>query len=99
MSVVVVGLNHRTVPLDVLEELGLVARPKTVQQENKQLTLELDPTTATPGLRDLSAWERMLADYRLMELSPDSHPMRYSNSPAGGSRPAVWKSSMPCSVI
>ena len=30
----------------------------------KQLTLSLDPTAATPELRDLTRWERMAADYR-----------------------------------
>ena len=50
-------------------------RPKTVQRENKQLTLELDPTTATPGLRDLNAWERMLADYSMTSVSIDVHPL------------------------
>ena len=48
---------------DLLWELGLVMRPQTVQRENNQLTLELDPTVATPDLPDLTAWERMLADY------------------------------------
>ena len=60
---------------DLLWELGLVIRPKTVQRENKQLTLELDPTTATPGLRDLNAWERMLADYSMTSVSIDVHPL------------------------
>jgi error-prone DNA polymerase len=60
---------------DLLWELGLVVRPKTVQRENKQLTLELDPTAATPGLRDLNAWERMLADYSMTSVSIDVHPL------------------------
>ena len=60
---------------DLLWELGLVIRPKTVQRENKQLTLELDPTAATPGLRDLNAWERMLADYSMTSVSIDVHPL------------------------
>ncbi len=60
---------------DLLWELGLVTRPQTVQRENKQLALELDPTVATPELPDLTAWERMLADYATTSVSVDVHPL------------------------
>ena len=53
---------------DLLWELGLATRPTSVpgtQGAAKQLTLSLDPTAATPALRDLTRWERMAADYRL----------------------------------
>jgi error-prone DNA polymerase len=60
---------------DLLWELGLVTRPQTVQREHKQLTLALDPTAATPELRDLSPWERMLADYASTSVSVDVHPL------------------------
>jgi error-prone DNA polymerase len=60
---------------DLLWELGLVRRPQTVQRENTQLTLELDPTAATPDLPDLTAWERMLADYSSTSVSIDVHPL------------------------
>ena len=60
---------------DLLWELGLVTRPQTVQRENKQLTLEFDPTVATPDLPDLTAWERMLADYASTSVSIDVHPL------------------------
>ena len=40
-----------------------------------QLTLELDPTVATPELRELTPWERMLADYRGTSVSVDAHPL------------------------
>jgi error-prone DNA polymerase len=60
---------------DLLWELGLVTRPQTVQREHKQLTLELDPTAATPDLPDLTAWERMLADYSMTSVSIDVHPL------------------------
>jgi error-prone DNA polymerase len=60
---------------DLLWELGLVTRPQTVQREHKQLTLSLDPTAATPDLPDLTAWERMLADYASTSVSIDVHPL------------------------
>ena len=63
---------------DLLWELGLAARPRPVpgtQGEERQLTLALDPTAATPPLRDLTRWERMLADYRQTGLSVGTHPL------------------------
>jgi error-prone DNA polymerase len=59
---------------DLLWELGLALRPKTVR-EHVQLTLALDPTAATPELRDLTDWERMLADYAGTSLSVGTHPL------------------------
>jgi len=63
---------------DLLWELGLAFRPQSVPGtggEAKQLPLTLDPTTATPELRDLTRWERMLADYRHTGLSVGTHPL------------------------
>jgi error-prone DNA polymerase len=63
---------------DLLWELGLATRPRTVegtQGKAKQLPLELDPTVETPALRDLTRWERMLADYRETGLSVGDHPL------------------------
>ncbi len=63
---------------DLLWELGLATRPTSVpgtQGAAKQLTLSLDPTAATPKLRDLTRWERMAADYRLTGLSVGVHPL------------------------
>jgi error-prone DNA polymerase len=40
-----------------------------------QLTLQFDPTVATPELPDLTTWERMLADYALTSVSVDVHPL------------------------
>ncbi len=62
---------------DLLWDLGLAARPVSVPGTRgaaKQLTLPLDPTAATPALRDLTRWERMAADYRLTGLSVGTHP-------------------------
>ena len=63
---------------DLLWELGLATRPVSVpgtQGTAKQLTLSLDPTAATPALRDLTRWERMAADYRRTGLSVGTHPL------------------------
>ena len=63
---------------DLLWELGLVFRAQSVPGTNgeaKQLPLELDPTTETPALRDLTRWERMLADYRHTGISVGTHPL------------------------
>jgi len=63
---------------DLLWELGLATRPRSVEGtrgEAKQLPLPLDPTAETPALRDLTRWERMLADYRETGLSVGTHPL------------------------
>jgi error-prone DNA polymerase len=63
---------------DLLWELGLALRPQTVpgtEGQAKQLPLSLDPTAETPELRDLTRWERMLADYRVTGLSVGVHPL------------------------
>ncbi len=63
---------------DLLWELGLAFRPQSVPGtggEEKQLPLSLEPTTETPALRDLTRWERMLADYRHTGLSVGTHPL------------------------
>jgi error-prone DNA polymerase len=63
---------------DLLWELGLVFRAQSVpgtEGELKQLPLELEPTAETPALRDLTRWERMLADYRHTSMSIETHPL------------------------
>jgi error-prone DNA polymerase len=63
---------------DLLWELGLALRPQTVPGtggEAKQLPLSLDPTAETPEFRDLTRWERMLADYRVTGMSVGTHPL------------------------
>ena len=63
---------------DLLWELGLVFRAQSVpgsEGEVKQLPLELEPTAETPPLRDLTRWERMLADYRHTSMSIETHPL------------------------
>jgi len=62
----------------LLWELGLVPRTQTVPGSGgaeRQLALPLDPTAETPALREHTAWERMLADYRTTTLSVGVHPL------------------------
>jgi error-prone DNA polymerase len=63
---------------DLLWEIGLVFRGQSVpgtRGEARQLPLSLEPTTETPVLRDLTRWERMLADYRHTGMSVGTHPL------------------------
>jgi error-prone DNA polymerase len=63
---------------ELLWELGFAPRAQTVPGsggEESQLALPLDPTAATPSLRDQTPWERMLADYRTTSLSVGVHPL------------------------
>ncbi|HJS48961.1 MAG TPA: DNA polymerase III subunit alpha, partial [Gaiellaceae bacterium] len=62
----------------LLWELGLVFREQSVPGtggEAKQLPLSLEPTAETPALRDLTRWERMLADYKHTGMSVGTHPL------------------------
>ena len=62
----------------LLWELGLVPRSESVPGsagEERQLALPLDPTVETPPLREQTVWERMLADYRLTNVSVGVHPL------------------------
>ncbi len=62
---------------ELLWELGLV--PQTLRvpgsPQERQLALALEPTVETPELRPQSRWERMLADYRLTNVSVGTHPL------------------------
>jgi error-prone DNA polymerase len=62
----------------LLWELGLAPRSENVPGSGggeRQLALPLDPTVVTPALREQTSWERMLADYRMTNLSVDVHPL------------------------
>ena len=63
---------------ELLWELGLAPRPRSVPGsggEERQLALPLEPTVETPELREHTAWEAMLADYRSTSLSVGTHPL------------------------
>jgi error-prone DNA polymerase len=62
----------------LLWELGLVPETESVPGSGgaeRQLALPLDPTAPAPALREQTAWDRMLADYRLTSLSVGVHPL------------------------
>ncbi len=59
----------------LLWQLGLVPRPQRTAEGGSQLALPLEPTSEIPELREQTAWERMLADYRGTSLSVGPHPL------------------------
>jgi error-prone DNA polymerase len=60
----------------LLWRLGLASRSTSAARGSEtQLALPLQPQTEIPELPEQSAWERMLADYRLTSLSVDTHPL------------------------
>jgi error-prone DNA polymerase len=74
------GLNRR----ELLWQAGLLYRPPSAQML-LPLPIEQD---CTP-LGDMSAWERMTADYRLLSLSPGYHPMQLIRPHLGESMPSL----------
>ncbi len=58
----------------VLWELGAATQPLSMGRSGVQLTLPLDLPQA-PELRDMSAWERLLADYQSTGLTAGQHPL------------------------
>jgi error-prone DNA polymerase len=60
----------------LLWRLGLAPRAvRAPRGAGDQLALPLEPQTAIPELPEQSAWEQMLADYRLTSLSVGVHPL------------------------
>ena len=74
------GLNRR----ELLWQSGLLYRPPSAQM---MLPLPIDQDCAP--LRDMSTWERMTADYRLLSLSPGYHPMQLIRPHLGESMPSL----------
>ncbi|MYB42016.1 MAG: hypothetical protein F4X76_07500 [Chloroflexi bacterium] len=75
------GLQRR----ELLWQLGLftggavagVAGAPSVEAAGRQLRLELPTAQDMVTLPDFGPYERMAADYALLGLSPDRHPMRF----------------------
>jgi error-prone DNA polymerase len=66
------GLGRR----ELLWQLGLLTgEPGDRKMRNRQLALELPTEQDMVSLPDMSDWERMVADYGLLGLSPSYHPM------------------------
>ena len=60
---------------ELLWRVGVVPRPQSVGDGNRQLTLSLEPTADVPPLPEQTDWERMLADYGLTGVSVGPHPL------------------------
>ena len=71
------GLNRR----ELLWQLGLfsggLASARVSAPRQRQLRLELPTAQDAVALRDFDEYERMAADYSLLQLSPDRHPMQF----------------------
>src|ERR1700674_1878451 len=69
---------------ELLWQLGLLYRPP-----NAQMALPLPVDQDQARLGDMSAWERMTADYRILSLSPGYHPMALIRPSIGESLPSL----------
>ena len=71
------GLNRR----ELLWQLGLFGggfeRAMLSESRERQMRLPLPTAQDNVTLVDFNAYQRMSADYELLSLSPDSHPMRF----------------------
>ncbi len=96
------GLNQR----ELIWQLGLLGggmqrallreHEGPRQPEARQMALELPTAQDEVTLPDFDAYERMAADYELINLSPDSHPMQFLRPALGeGVRTAEQLRSQP----
>jgi error-prone DNA polymerase len=71
------GLNRR----ELIWQLGLLAggfaRAELRRPRDRQLRLALPTEQDQVALADFNGYDRMAADYALLRLSPDSHPMQF----------------------
>ena len=72
------GLERR----ELLWQLGLLYRPDGRAAAGRQLALPLPTEQDMPGgagfeLRPMTDWDRMAADYSILGLSPNHHPMAF----------------------
>ena len=71
------GLNRR----ELIWQLGLFAggfqQPELRRTRDRQMRLDLPTVQDEVALADFDAFERMAADYAVLHLSPDSHPMQF----------------------
>jgi error-prone DNA polymerase len=65
------GLNRR----ELLWQLGLVYRPNGHHAAERQIPLPLPTAQDEVPLRDLTRWERLVADYETVGFSAHDHPM------------------------
>jgi error-prone DNA polymerase len=65
------GLNRR----ELLWQLGLVYQPDGRNSAERQMPLPLPTEQDEVPLRDLTRWERLVADYETLGFSTHDHPM------------------------
>lgn len=77
------GLNRR----ELIWQLGLfcggMQHAVLQRPSDRQLRLPLETAQDEVSLADFDAYQRMVADYELLSLSPDSHPMQFLRSGLG----------------
>jgi error-prone DNA polymerase len=67
------GLERR----ELIWQLGLVYRPEGRNTEQRQLALALPVEQDMVQLRPMSDWDKMRADYIILGMSPNVHPMSF----------------------
>jgi len=70
------GLERR----ELLWQLGLLFRPEGRNGRQRQLALALPVEQDMVSLPPMNDWDRMVADYAILGLSPGHHPMAYLRS-------------------
>ncbi len=66
-----IGMNRR----ELLWQLGLlVPQGQGVGRKGRQLSLPMPVSQDMVSLKDMTSWERMVADYGILRLSPSFHP-------------------------
>lgn len=70
------GLNRR----ELLWQLGLVGQVQPPRSRSRQMQLALTTGQDQVGLPDFSAFERVAADYEVLKLSPENHPMSFQRA-------------------
>ncbi len=67
------GLERR----ELLWQLGLLYRSEGRNRRDRQLALPLPTEQDMVELRPMTDWDRMVADYAILGLSPNHHPMAF----------------------
>ena len=67
------GLERR----ELIWQLGLVYRSEGRNTEQRQLALALPVEQDMVPLRPMSDWDKMRADYIILGMSPNVHPMSF----------------------
>jgi error-prone DNA polymerase len=67
------GLERR----ELIWQLGLIFRPEGRNAQQRQLALSLPTDQDMVHLPSMSDWDRMFANYAILGLSPNQHPMTF----------------------